>query len=203
MNWVNILATFRVLCLHYRLANSYSTQIEITAKSDCTVSYTAPQNISTFISSHFPVYVFFFPKQESPQPLTFTAKPTGTLTWSHMPSSMPNAFLRLSSLKLCCFQTKTKWPSCSCLWLCCISSPWPCCSSLPWRRYGAVAFLSFDELSFVKPTQSFHSKSWWVWDGMENSDLWYNCRYDNFSGSWLCASSKESGNYTYFLDLVH
>lgn len=66
-----------------------------------------------------------------------------------------------------------------------------------------MAFLSFDELSFVKPTQSFHSKSWWVWDGMENSDLWYNCRYDNFSGSWLCASSKESGNYTYFLDLVH
>ncbi|XP_057716477.1 epithelial membrane protein 3-like [Corythoichthys intestinalis] len=35
-------------------------------------------------------------------------------------------------------------------------------------------------------------KSWWVWDGMENSDLWYNCRYDNFSGTWLCSSSKET-----------
>ena len=36
-------------------------------------------------------------------------------------------------------------------------------------------------------------KSWWVWDGLENSDLWYNCRFDNFTGTWLCASSKESG----------
>ncbi len=36
-------------------------------------------------------------------------------------------------------------------------------------------------------------KSWWVWDGMENSDLWYNCRFDNFTGTWLCASSKETG----------
>ncbi|KAF3696735.1 Zinc finger MYND domain-containing protein 12 [Channa argus] len=35
-------------------------------------------------------------------------------------------------------------------------------------------------------------KSWWVWDGMENSDLWYNCRFDNFTGTWLCASSKET-----------
>ena len=36
-------------------------------------------------------------------------------------------------------------------------------------------------------------KSWWVWDGRENSDLWYNCRFDNFTGTWLCASSKETG----------
>uniref|UniRef100_A0AAZ3SQB0 Epithelial membrane protein 3 n=8 Tax=Salmoninae TaxID=504568 RepID=A0AAZ3SQB0_ONCTS len=35
-------------------------------------------------------------------------------------------------------------------------------------------------------------KSWWVWDGMENSDLWYNCRFDNDTGTWLCASSKET-----------
>nr|XP_020476469.1 epithelial membrane protein 3-like [Monopterus albus]XP_020476476.1 epithelial membrane protein 3-like [Monopterus albus]XP_020476485.1 epithelial membrane protein 3-like [Monopterus albus] len=35
-------------------------------------------------------------------------------------------------------------------------------------------------------------KSWWVWDGMENSDLWYNCRFDNFTGAWLCASSKKT-----------
>ncbi|KAF0036427.1 hypothetical protein F2P81_011739 [Scophthalmus maximus] len=27
---------------------------------------------------------------------------------------------------------------------------------------------------------------------MENSDLWYNCRFDNFTGTWLCASSKET-----------
>ncbi|XP_034029098.1 epithelial membrane protein 3b [Thalassophryne amazonica] len=35
-------------------------------------------------------------------------------------------------------------------------------------------------------------KSWWVWDGLENSDLWYNCMFDNSSGTWLCASSKEN-----------
>ncbi|KAG7519137.1 epithelial membrane protein 3-like [Solea senegalensis] len=35
-------------------------------------------------------------------------------------------------------------------------------------------------------------KSWWVWDGMENSDLWYNCRFDNSTGTWLCSSSKET-----------
>ncbi|XP_051280417.1 epithelial membrane protein 3-like [Dicentrarchus labrax] len=35
-------------------------------------------------------------------------------------------------------------------------------------------------------------KSWWEWDGMENSDLWYNCRFDNVTGGWFCASSKES-----------
>ncbi|KAM7404519.1 hypothetical protein PAMP_011862 [Pampus punctatissimus] len=35
-------------------------------------------------------------------------------------------------------------------------------------------------------------KSWWVWDGLENSDLWYNCRFDNFTETWLCASSKET-----------
>uniref|UniRef100_A0A8C6WIK1 Epithelial membrane protein 3b n=1 Tax=Neogobius melanostomus TaxID=47308 RepID=A0A8C6WIK1_9GOBI len=34
--------------------------------------------------------------------------------------------------------------------------------------------------------------SWWVWDGMENSDLWYNCRFDNLTGTWLCSSSKET-----------
>ncbi|XP_029362866.1 epithelial membrane protein 3b (MAM blood group) [Echeneis naucrates] len=37
-------------------------------------------------------------------------------------------------------------------------------------------------------------KSWWVWDGLglENSDLWYNCRFDNITGAWFCASSKET-----------
>lgn len=35
-------------------------------------------------------------------------------------------------------------------------------------------------------------KSWWEWEGMQNSDLWYNCRFDNFTGTWLCASSKET-----------
>ncbi|XP_067096074.1 epithelial membrane protein 3b (MAM blood group) [Osmerus mordax] len=35
-------------------------------------------------------------------------------------------------------------------------------------------------------------KSWWVWNGMESSDLWYNCRYDNDSGTWLCASTEET-----------
>ncbi|XP_018592046.1 epithelial membrane protein 3-like [Scleropages formosus] len=35
-------------------------------------------------------------------------------------------------------------------------------------------------------------KSWWVWSGEENSDLWYNCMFDNESGAWLCSSSTES-----------
>uniref|UniRef100_A0A674MLL9 Epithelial membrane protein 3b (MAM blood group) n=2 Tax=Takifugu rubripes TaxID=31033 RepID=A0A674MLL9_TAKRU len=35
-------------------------------------------------------------------------------------------------------------------------------------------------------------KSWWEWGGLENSDLWYNCRFDNATGIWLCASSKET-----------
>lgn len=39
----------------------------------------------------------------------------------------------------------------------------------------------------------FSFQSWWEWGGLENSDLWYNCRFDNFTGIWLCASSKENG----------
>lgn len=39
----------------------------------------------------------------------------------------------------------------------------------------------------------FSSQSWWEWGGLENSDLWYNCRFDNFTETWLCASSKETG----------
>ncbi|XP_030625650.1 epithelial membrane protein 3b (MAM blood group) [Chanos chanos] len=35
-------------------------------------------------------------------------------------------------------------------------------------------------------------KSWWVWDGTESSDLWYNCKFANVTQSWLCASSKET-----------
>lgn len=35
-------------------------------------------------------------------------------------------------------------------------------------------------------------KSWWAWDGTESSDLWYNCRLDNDTGTWLCASAQET-----------
>lgn len=42
-------------------------------------------------------------------------------------------------------------------------------------------------------TSHFSFQSWWEWGGLENSDLWYNCRFDNFTGIWLCASSKENG----------
>ncbi|CAG6021359.1 unnamed protein product [Menidia menidia] len=35
-------------------------------------------------------------------------------------------------------------------------------------------------------------KSWWEWDGMESSDLWYNCRFDNTTGTRLCASTNET-----------
>lgn len=46
-------------------------------------------------------------------------------------------------------------------------------------------------------------KSWWAWDGMENSDLWYNCRFDNFTGAWLCASSKETGKQQFKFVYLH
>lgn len=52
-----------------------------------------------------------------------------------------------------------------------------------WRRMSAV-------LCFVS---HFSFQSWWEWGGLENSDLWYNCRFDNFTEIWLCASSKETG----------
>ncbi|XP_012728917.1 epithelial membrane protein 3b [Fundulus heteroclitus] len=35
-------------------------------------------------------------------------------------------------------------------------------------------------------------KSWWVWNPTETSDLWYNCRFDNDTGSRLCATIKET-----------
>ncbi|XP_029007883.1 epithelial membrane protein 3 [Betta splendens] len=35
-------------------------------------------------------------------------------------------------------------------------------------------------------------KSWWVWDDLEVSDLWYNCFHDNASDTWLCSSAYES-----------
>ncbi|XP_067227142.1 epithelial membrane protein 3b (MAM blood group) [Chanodichthys erythropterus] len=35
-------------------------------------------------------------------------------------------------------------------------------------------------------------KSWWVWDGTESSDLWYNCRFDNETEAWSCATSEET-----------
>ncbi|MEQ2223090.1 hypothetical protein ILYODFUR_033232 [Ilyodon furcidens] len=35
-------------------------------------------------------------------------------------------------------------------------------------------------------------KSWWMWDSTETSDLWYNCRFENSTGTWLCATTKET-----------
>ncbi|XP_063063998.1 epithelial membrane protein 3b (MAM blood group) [Engraulis encrasicolus] len=35
-------------------------------------------------------------------------------------------------------------------------------------------------------------KSWWVWDGGDSSDLWYNCRFDNETEAWFCASSSNN-----------
>lgn len=34
---------------------------------------------------------------------------------------------------------------------------------------------------------------WWVWDDTESSDLWYNCRFDNETEGWFCATSDETG----------
>ncbi|XP_026097896.1 epithelial membrane protein 3-like [Carassius auratus] len=35
-------------------------------------------------------------------------------------------------------------------------------------------------------------KSWWVWDGSEHSDLWYNCRINNTTEKMSCESSNET-----------
>uniref|UniRef100_A0A1A8S100 Epithelial membrane protein 3 n=2 Tax=Nothobranchius TaxID=28779 RepID=A0A1A8S100_9TELE len=35
-------------------------------------------------------------------------------------------------------------------------------------------------------------KTWWVWDDMKISDLWYNCRLDNSTETWLCSSTNET-----------
>ncbi|XP_056589461.1 epithelial membrane protein 3b [Triplophysa dalaica] len=35
-------------------------------------------------------------------------------------------------------------------------------------------------------------KFWWVWDDTESSDLWYNCRFDNETEGWFCATSDET-----------
>lgn len=35
-------------------------------------------------------------------------------------------------------------------------------------------------------------KSWWVWDPTKTSDLWYNCRIDNSTGTRLCETSRET-----------
>ncbi|KAJ8259097.1 hypothetical protein COCON_G00181090 [Conger conger] len=35
-------------------------------------------------------------------------------------------------------------------------------------------------------------KSWWMWDDVHNSDLWYNCMFDNSTEAWLCASAKDN-----------
>ncbi|XP_037645401.1 epithelial membrane protein 3 [Sebastes umbrosus] len=35
-------------------------------------------------------------------------------------------------------------------------------------------------------------KSWWIWDEMEITDLWYNCFHDNATNTWMCAATNES-----------
>ncbi|KAM8913496.1 uncharacterized protein emp3a isoform 2-T3 [Spinachia spinachia] len=35
-------------------------------------------------------------------------------------------------------------------------------------------------------------KSWWVWDDLEVTDLWYNCFHDNATNTWLCAATSEN-----------
>lgn len=67
----------------------------------------------------------------------------------------------------------------------CLFVSWVC-------KYPAVCVMS--DLSL---------KSWWEWDGMENSDLWYNCRFDNFTETWLCASSKETGKAPFHFVHLH
>ncbi|KAJ8400720.1 hypothetical protein AAFF_G00394890 [Aldrovandia affinis] len=59
----------------------------------------------------------------------------------------------------------------------------------------AFLLISVTLLHLVTLTMLFIAtmeKSWWVWDDVHNSDLWYNCMFDNSTGVWLCASAKEN-----------
>lgn len=35
-------------------------------------------------------------------------------------------------------------------------------------------------------------KVWWVSPAVRNTDLWYNCLYTNYTGTWLCANSADN-----------
>ncbi|KAG9352939.1 hypothetical protein JZ751_017515 [Albula glossodonta] len=59
----------------------------------------------------------------------------------------------------------------------------------------AFLLMSVTLLHLVTLTMLFIAtmeKSWWVWDEVHNSDLWYNCMFDNVTGSWLCAAAKDN-----------
>ncbi|XP_066546798.1 epithelial membrane protein 3 isoform X2 [Amia ocellicauda] len=76
------------------------------------------------------------------------------------------------------------------LWRRLIGSDWE-------RPVVLMAFLliSVTLLHLVSLTMLFIAtmeKSWWVWRDVENSDLWFNCLFDNSTGSWICATAKEN-----------
>ncbi|XP_066546799.1 epithelial membrane protein 3 isoform X3 [Amia ocellicauda] len=59
----------------------------------------------------------------------------------------------------------------------------------------AFLLISVTLLHLVSLTMLFIAtmeKSWWVWRDVENSDLWFNCLFDNSTGSWICATAKEN-----------
>lgn len=44
-------------------------------------------------------------------------------------------------------------------------------------------------------------QSWWVWDDLEITDLWYNCFHDNATNAWLCAATRENGKLVKYIFL--
>ncbi|XP_006641929.1 epithelial membrane protein 3 [Lepisosteus oculatus] len=59
----------------------------------------------------------------------------------------------------------------------------------------AVLLISVTLLHLITLTMLFIAtmeKAWWVLTDVENSDLWYNCEFDNTTGSWVCFSTGDN-----------
>ncbi|MGH0180873.1 UNVERIFIED_CONTAM: hypothetical protein FKN15_005100 [Acipenser sinensis] len=46
-------------------------------------------------------------------------------------------------------------------------------------------------------------KVWWVSPAVRNTDLWYNCLYTNYTGTWLCANSADNGLTVFSASLIY
>lgn len=108
--------------------------------------------------------------------------------------------MRVSFVDRCCL---SPWGHFWCFSHCFISSHWRFSSSPSWRRQ--VQQITLQNYLIIRSNNVHMSEimnayfilcmiqSWWVWDGTEHSDLWYNCRFDNETEAWFCASSEDTG----------
>lgn len=73
-------------------------------------------------------------------------------------------------------------------------SMWNPLQQITFQNYLLIRYNSVHMSEFMNAYLIFCMiQSWWVWDGTEHSDLWYNCRLDNETEAWFCASSGETG----------